>query len=133
MVRFVFVVVMSEARFTLPVALKAPVEVMLPVEFFVSVPVLVKEVVPAEAKELFRLNAVPVREADPTVSAPVNVVATEPADCVRALAKSIVPLKSVVAAEVMVKSSSSKASVLLPTFPVKVTLPVPARDRKSVV
>jgi hypothetical protein len=51
-VRFVSVVVMFAARLTSPVVLKAPVEVMLPVAFLVITPLLVKAVVPPEAKLL---------------------------------------------------------------------------------
>ena len=125
-VRSVFVVVMFAARFTSPVVLNAPVEVMLPVAFLVSTPLLVNAVVPPEAKLLFTLNAVPVNAAEPTFTAPVKVVATLPALCVNALARSIVPLKSVVAALVTVNASNCTASALLPTLPVKVTLPNPA-------
>ena len=119
-------VVMFAARFTFPVVLKAPVEVMLPVAFLVSVPLLVKLVVPAEAKLLFRLKAVPVRAALPTFTVPVKVVATLPALCVSAFASSMFPLNKVVAALVTVRASSSVALALLPTLPVKVTSPVPA-------
>ena len=54
MVRAVFVVVIFDARLTAPVVLKPPVAVMLPVEFFVTVPEFVIEVAPVEAQLLLR-------------------------------------------------------------------------------
>ena len=69
------VVVISLARFTAPLVEKPPGAVIEPVEFFVKVPEFVTAMAPVEVKLLFTAKLVPLRVAEPTLVAPVKVVA----------------------------------------------------------
>src|ERR1700675_1424605 len=117
---------MFEARFRSPLVANPPLATMLPVELLVTVPALVKLVAPLEVQPLFSAKFVPVRLAVPTFTVPLKVLVPEPADCVRLADRSTALLKLALVAEVIVRLSSSVAFALLPTAPVKVTLPVPA-------
>src|SRR6266850_1729555 len=117
---------MFEARFTLPVAENPPLATMGPVAFLVSVPLFVKALAPLEVQLLFSAKLVPVRLAVPTFTVPLNVLVPLPADCVRLVDRSSALLKVALVAELIVRLSSSVVFAVLPTAPVKVTLPVPA-------
>ena len=78
--RRVLVVVMLLARLAAPLVEKPPGAVIAPVAFLVKSPELVTATAPVEVRLLLTLKAVPVNEADPTLAAPFNVVATDPAD-----------------------------------------------------
>src|SRR5438552_987555 len=114
------------ARFRLPLVENPPVATMLPVAFLVTVPEFVKLVAPLEVQPLFSAKFVPVRLAVPTFTVPVNVLVPVPADCVRPVDRSTALEKVALFAEVIVRLSSSVAFALLPTVPVKITLPAPA-------
>jgi hypothetical protein len=69
-----FVVEILLARFIAPVALNPPAAVIAPVELFVKVPLLETLIAPVEVRELVTLKAVPLKDAEPTETAALNVV-----------------------------------------------------------
>jgi len=125
MLRSVLAVVMFAARFTLPLVLNAPVLVMAPVIFLVSIPVLAIVVVPMDAKLLFTAYAVPRRSAEPTATVfPKVVVPVAAFVCTRAPVMFTTP--KVAAPEFVMVTAPRLFAVPVPSAPVKVTLPVPA-------
>ena len=105
MVSAVFVVVISAPKLTLPVVLKPPAAVIFPVEFFVTVPLLVTATAPVAAKLLLSANAIPVSAAEPTDTVPLKVVVPVAAlVCVKAPVMSTAPLNVIAALFVIVRA-----------------------------